>query len=91
MALDGQARYVVTGDVITVVELTGDYATGTVTGSFTDPTLSSPTSIARHDGSLLAVNSQFANPQGEPALPFTVSDIPIPTALAATPVPKAAA
>ena len=77
--------------MLTVGKLTGDYTTGTMTGSFTTPTLPSPTSIARHDSSLLAVNSQFANPQGEPALPFTVSDIPIPTALAATPVPKAAA
>ena len=62
-----------------------------MTGSFGDPTFSSPTSIARHDGSLPVVNSQFANLGGEPELPFAVSDIPIPTALAATPVSEAPA
>ena len=85
VALDGQTLYVVTGEAIAVVEPAGDRAPGTVTGRFGDPTLSSPTALARHDSSLLVVNSQFANLQGELELPFTASSVPIPAALAATP------
>jgi hypothetical protein len=46
--------------------------------SFTDPSLAYPTTIAKYDERLLVVNSQFDEREGEPELPFTVSDIEIP-------------
>jgi hypothetical protein len=79
----------VTGEEISVVELAEDYATGTVVDSFSDPSFSTPTTLARYDGCFLVVNSQFANQQGTPDLPFTVSGIPAPAlgeAAGATPV-----
>ena len=94
MLLDGQTLYVVSEGQIAVVELGADYATGTVVGRFGDPSFATPTTIARYDGCLLVVNSQFAN-QGAPALPFTVSAVPIPdwalAVAAATPVAAATA
>ncbi|MDP9364205.1 MAG: superoxide dismutase [Chloroflexota bacterium] len=96
LLLDGQTLYAVTGNEISVVELAEDYAAGSVVGSFTDPSFSSPTTIARYDGCLLVVNSQFANQGGTPDLPFTISAVPIPvlgaaaTPGAATPVAAAA-
>jgi Cu-Zn family superoxide dismutase len=89
LLLDGQTLYAVTGDEITVVDLAEDYATGSVVGTFTDPSFSTPTTIDRYDGCLLVVNSQFANQGGTPDLPFTVSAIPIP-ALGAAATPGAA-
>ena len=47
--------------------------------------LATPTTIARFDGCLLVVNSQFAALPGQPQLPFTVSSVPIPSPIAATP------
>jgi Cu-Zn family superoxide dismutase len=87
LALDGHRLFAVAGGAIAVVELDGDFATGRVIDRFTDPTFSSPTSIARHDGCLLVVNSQFASLQGQPSLPFTVSSVAIPAPDAATPAP----
>ena len=78
MALDGQTLYVVTGGAISVVDLTSDFASGTVVNRFSEPTFASPTSLARYDGCLLVVNSQLERQQGEPVLPFTVSSLPIP-------------
>lgn len=79
MLLDGQTLYAVTAGEISVVELAEDYASGDVTESFADPTFSTPTTIARYDGCLLVVNSQFAAREaGTPNLPFTVSGVPIP-------------
>ena len=89
LLLDGQTLYAVTGEEISIVELAEDFATGTVVDSITDPSFSSPTTIARYDGCLLVVNSQFANQDGTPDLPFTVSAVPLPAGEeggAATPV-----
>jgi Cu-Zn family superoxide dismutase len=85
LELDGQTLYVVREGQITVVTLGPDYATGSVGASFSDPSFASPTTIARFDGCLLVVNSQFGALQGEPQLPFTVSSVPIPSPVAATP------
>ena len=79
MVLDGQTLYAVTEGEITAVELSGDYTSGTVEDSFSDPSFSSPTTIAKYDERLLVVNSQFdARESGNPELPFTVSDVPLP-------------
>jgi sugar lactone lactonase YvrE len=90
--LDGQALYVAREGQITLVTLGADYASGTVRASFSDPSFTDPTTLARFDGCLLVVNSQFSQMQGQPQLPFTVSSVPIPGVggapgpLAATPV-----
>src|SRR5215212_5751891 len=89
MELDGQTLWVVRGGQITRVELGPDYASGTVGASFTDPSFTDPTTIARFDGCLLVVNSQFSQMQGQPRLPFTVSSVPIPGAGGATGTPSA--
>ena len=79
MVLDGQTLYAVTEGEITAVELSGDYTSGTVEDNFSDPSFNSPTTIAKYDKRLLVVNSQFdARESGNPELPFTVSDVPIP-------------
>lgn len=87
--LDGQTLYVVNAGQITPVTLAADFASGTLGTSFSDPSFSSPTSLARYDGCLLVVNSQFEALQDQPELPFTVSSVPIPAAESGTPVPQA--
>jgi Cu-Zn family superoxide dismutase len=77
LVLDGSTLYVVHQDMVTVVELADDLASGAVVGRIVDPALSSPTTAAKHGACLLVVNSQFANAE-EPELPFTVAAIPIP-------------
>ena len=89
LELDGQTLYVVRQGQITLVALGADYASGTVDASFTDPSFASPTTIARFDGCLLVVNSQFDAIQGQPQLPFTVSSVPIPGAGGAPGTPAA--
>jgi Cu-Zn family superoxide dismutase len=82
MLLDGRTLYAVTAGEISVVSLAADYASGELVTTFADPTFSSPTTIARYDGCLLVVNSQFAAQQGgTPDLPFTVSGVPIPASV----------
>ena len=79
MILDGRTLYAVAEEGILPVELSEDYASGEVGESFSDPSFKSPTTIAEYDQRLLVVNSQFdARESGDPDLPFTVSDIPIP-------------
>lgn len=79
MVLDGQTLYAVTESEITRLEMSDDYTSGQIQGSFSDPSLKSPTTIAKYDERLLVVNSQFgARESGNPELPFTVSDILIP-------------
>jgi sugar lactone lactonase YvrE len=85
MELDGQTLYVVRNGQITLVTLADDYARGTVGASFADPSFTDPTTIARFDGCLLVVNSQFSALQGQPQLPFTVSSVPIPAPAVGTP------
>ncbi len=89
LELDGQTLWVVRGGQVTRVELSPDYATGTVGESFTDPSFIDPTTLARFDGCLLVVNSQFSQMQGQPQLPFTVSAVPIPGVGAALATPAA--
>ena len=86
LELDGQTLYVVREGQITVVTLDADYASGTVGSSFSDLSFAVPTTLARYDGCLLVVNSQFDALQGQPQLPFTVSSVPIPAGGVATPV-----
>ena len=80
LELEGQTLYVVREGQITVVPLSPDYASGTVGASSSDPSFTDPTTIARFDGCLLVVNSQFSQMQAQPELPFTVSSVPIPDA-----------
>ena len=74
----GRRSGVVRDGQITRVELSPDYARGTVGASFSDPSFTDPTTLARFDGCLLVVNSQFSQQQGQPELPFTVSSVLIP-------------
>ncbi|HEX2729098.1 MAG TPA: SMP-30/gluconolactonase/LRE family protein [Rubrobacteraceae bacterium] len=79
MILDDRTLYAVAGNEILPVELSEDYASGEVGEGFSDPSFKSPTTIAGYDQRLLVVNSQFdARESGDPKLPFTVSDVPIP-------------
>ena len=89
LELDGQTLYVVREGQVTGVELGADYASGTVGASFSDPSFTDPTTLARFDGCLLVVNSQFSQLQGQPELPFTVSSVPIPDAGEAIGTPSA--
>ena len=80
IVLDGTTLYIVRnqpGDIVPV-ELSEDFTSGEVGDSFSDPSLAYPTTAAMYDGRLLVVNSQFGRQGGEPALPFTVSSVPIP-------------
>jgi Cu-Zn family superoxide dismutase len=76
--LDGRTLYASSDetDEILPVELSEDFASGTIGEPFTDPSIEWPTTIAKYDDRLLVVNHQV---EGEPLeLPFTVSDIQIP-------------
>jgi sugar lactone lactonase YvrE len=89
LELEGQTLWVVREGQVTRVELSPDYASGTVGDSFTDPSFTDPTTLARFDDCLLVVNSQFSQQQGQPELPFTVSSVPIPGAGEAVGTPSA--
>ena len=80
LLLDGRTVYVVRNEegLIVPVKLSGEYITGEVGEPFTDPSFAFPTTIAKTDGRLLVVNSQFDKQEGEPELPFTVSSIEVP-------------
>ena len=80
LLLRGHTLYAVQNQqaLITKVRLSGDYLSGSVVSSTTDPSLAYPTTIAQADGRLLVVNSQFDKRGGQPDLPFTVSSIHIP-------------
>jgi Cu-Zn family superoxide dismutase len=80
LLLDGRTVYVVRNEqeLIVPVELSGEYIRGEVGESFTDPSFAFPTTIAKTDGHLLVVNSQFDKQEGEPELPFTVSSVDVP-------------
>ncbi|HEY8446047.1 MAG TPA: hypothetical protein VIL01_03000 [Thermomicrobiales bacterium] len=77
LVLDGTMLYVVRLGRVTVVALADDLASGTVLGSFSDPSFSTPTTAAKVGGCLLVVNSQLGKLYS-PELPFTVSLVPIP-------------
>jgi sugar lactone lactonase YvrE len=80
LLLDGRTVYVVRNEegLIVPVKLSGEYIRGKVGEPFTDPSFAFPTTIAKTDGRLLVVNSQFDKQEGEPELPFTVSSIEVP-------------
>jgi sugar lactone lactonase YvrE len=80
LLLDGRTVYVVRNEqeLIVPVKLSGEYISGEVGEPFTDPSFAFPTTIAKTDGRLLVVNSQFDKQEGEPELPFTVSSVEVP-------------
>jgi hypothetical protein len=80
LLLDGGTAYVLRNqqELVVPVELSGDYTSGEAGEGFTDPSFAYPTTMAKHRGRLLVVNSQFDRQGGEPELPFTVSDVEIP-------------
>lgn len=80
--LDGHTLYVARNQQGKIVRLTlsEDYSAGTVDSDFADPSLAYPTTIARYGTRLLVVNSQLDKREsGSPKLPFTVSNIRIPS------------
>ena len=80
LLLDGHTVYVVRNEqgLIVPVKLSGEYISGEVGEPFTDPSFAFPTTIAKANGRLLVVNSQFDKREGEPELPFTVSSVEVP-------------
>jgi sugar lactone lactonase YvrE len=80
LLLDGRTVYVVRNEqaLIVPVKLSGEYIRGKVGEPFTDPSFAFPTTIAKTDGRLLVVNSQFDKQEGEAELPFTVSSVEVP-------------
>jgi sugar lactone lactonase YvrE len=80
LLLDGRTVYVVRNEqaLIVAVKLSGEYIRGKVGEPFTDPSFAFPTTIAKTDGRLLVVNSQFDKQEGEAELPFTVSSVEVP-------------
>ena len=95
LLLIGRTLYVVRNqfEEIVPVELSADYLSGSAGESFTDDSLTYPTTIAAYDGRLLVVNSQFEAIEGgtDPELPFTVSGIPIPGQASASATASASA
>jgi sugar lactone lactonase YvrE len=84
MLLDGQTLDVVVrtadSEMIFRIQMTPDFARGTILYTFRDSSFAYPTTIAKAGNRILVVNSQF-NKRGEglkPKLPFTISDIPVP-------------
>ena len=80
LLLDGRTVYVVRNEqeLIIPVKLSGEYISGELGKSFSDPSLAFMTTLAKTDGRLLVVNSQFDKQEGEPELPFTVSSVEVP-------------
>jgi sugar lactone lactonase YvrE len=79
IALQGRTLYAIARPDIAVVQLSGDFLSGTVTKTPATG-LKFPTTLAIARGRLLVVNSQFnrRGPGLTPDLPFTVSSIPKP-------------
>jgi sugar lactone lactonase YvrE len=80
LLLDGRTVYVVRNEqeLIVPVKLSREFTSGKVGEPFTDPSFAFPTTIAKTDGRLLVVNSQFDKQEGEAELPFTVSSVEVP-------------
>lgn len=80
--LRGHTLYAVLNAANTIdkVQLSGDFSSGQVVSSTTDPSLHFPTTVTIADGRMLVVNSQFDRrcPGCQPDLPFTVSSILVP-------------
>jgi sugar lactone lactonase YvrE len=79
LLLDGRTAYVVRNEqeLIVPVKLSGEYISGEAGEPFTDPSFAFPTTIAKTDGRLLVVNSQFDKQEGKAELPFTVSSVEV--------------
>ncbi|HEX2916294.1 MAG TPA: SMP-30/gluconolactonase/LRE family protein [Chloroflexia bacterium] len=77
--LKGHTLYVMrnANALLVKIKLSGDYSSGKIISSTTDPSFAYPTTIAEAKGRLLVVNSQFnkRGPNLTPQLPFTVSSI----------------
>jgi Cu-Zn family superoxide dismutase len=80
LELRGGTLFAVASGQIAKVNLSGQLTSGVVVSRTTDPSFSSPTTIAIARGRLLVVNSQFAarNAGTPPTLPFKISSIAIP-------------
>jgi hypothetical protein len=66
-------------ELIVPVELSEDFASGTVGEGFTDESFMFPTTIDLYGDRLLVVNSQFDRREGgDPELPFNVVSVPLP-------------
>lgn len=78
--LKGSTLYVVRNqqELIVEVKLRKRFSEGRIVSQTTDPSFAFPTTIARAQGRLLVVNSQFDKRGSGPALPFTVSSIKVP-------------
>lgn len=81
LVLDGQTLYVVrqADNEVAVVELTEDFASGTVTSRIQAESLTAPATAVKIGNRLLVVNTQFNTLEGDqgPVLPFTVSNIAV--------------
>jgi len=66
MLLDGKTIYVVQNflNQISVVEMSSDFSSGTVTGTISDSDFMIPTTVAEFGSSLYGVNARFDVPQG---------------------------
>jgi WD40 repeat protein len=82
LLIRGHTLYVLRNrfEEIVKVELSGDYTSGRVVSTSTDPSFQFPTTFTQAHGRFLVVNSQFdrRGPGLEPDLPFNVSSISIP-------------
>jgi len=82
LLIKGHTLYVLRNrfEEIVKVQLSGDYTSGRVVSTSTDPSLQFPTTFTEAHGRFLMVNSQFdrRGPGLTPELPFNVSSIRIP-------------
>jgi len=81
LLLDGQTLYVVRNslNLIVMLRMAPDFASGQQIGSFTDPSFAFTTTIAKSGDRLLVVNSQFnRRSTNNPVQPFTISSVAIP-------------
>lgn len=79
MVIDGNTLYVVQNgeDHVAVLQLSEDWTSAQLSGYLEDERLSSSATAALVGDDLLVVNAQFAQMQGTPELPFTVSVLPV--------------
>jgi sugar lactone lactonase YvrE len=80
LQLRGRTLWAIAGGAIVKVALNGNFTSGRVVSTTTDPSFNSPTTNAIARGRMLVVNSQFAARTAgtPPTLPFTISSVRIP-------------
>lgn len=82
MLLVQQTLYVMRNQagLLVRVQMSADYARGSVTGQFTNRAFAYPTTFASAGQRLLVVNSQFdkRGPNLTPTFPFTIASVPAP-------------